>query len=311
MFNLLSRLPYQITGDNYEQLKTYDANSRKKISILGWFAIIPTFLWFLSSFLLCYKILETELVPAMVAGSMAAMVIFIFERNIVQSAKVHGVLMLLRVTLGLFIALFGSVILDLVIFKSDIEYYAKDKFIASEEKKVKDAKQDFQVATDNFNHEMEGSSNSRMKGFGSIAKEKKVQVADEKQKLADAQARLEQIKNGVTDINSPVYAKTVAGMGLNTILKRVMLLHEFVSENVLAFWAWFVLLMIGVLLEVFGVLTKCFYPRSAYEQDQQAIELLRANKRRMVLEQSGYYTNLGVHGREAMSLMENRTQNLN
>ena len=55
MPNLFSKLPYQVTGDSYEELKKYDPNSRKKINILGWFAIIPSFLWFISCFLLCYK----------------------------------------------------------------------------------------------------------------------------------------------------------------------------------------------------------------------------------------------------------------
>ncbi len=36
------------------------------------------------------------------------------------------------------------------------------------------------AATDRFNKEMEGASNSKMKGFGRIAKEKKEQEMEEK-----------------------------------------------------------------------------------------------------------------------------------
>jgi len=310
MPNLFSKLPYQITGDSYEQLKKYDPNSRKKISILGWFAIIPSFLWFISCFLLCYKILETGFGIALLAGTVAALMIFIFERNIVQSVKANWVLTTLRITLGLFIALFSSVILDLVIFKNDIDYYAQTQMISREEQKVKEASSSFQIATDRFNKEMEGSSNSKMKGFGRIAKEKKEQVFEEKKKLAQAESELLKLKERLTQTSNPGSMQTFSGMGLNTILNRVKLLHEFVNQNTLAFCAWFILLMIGALLEIFGVLTKCFYPKSAYEEDLDAIKLMMANKRRMVLEQSMYYANVGVHGRDALNKMETRNQSI-
>ncbi len=310
MPNLFSKLPYQITGDSYEQLKKYDPNSRKKINILGWFAFIPSFLWFISSFLLCYKILVTGFGIALLSGIVASVMIFIFERNIAQSVKTHWILTSLRVTLGLFIAVFSSVILDLVIFKNDIDHYAQEQIINREEQKVNDASNSFQAATDRFNKEMEGASNSKMKGFGRIAKEKKEQVMEEKIKLAQAESILVKIKSGLADTANPEFKQMVAGMGLNTILNRIKLLHEFVNQNSLAFWAWFILLMIGVLLEVFGVLTKCFYPKSSYEEDLEAIRTMMANKRKMVLEQSIYYTNLGVHGREALDKMKTRNQSI-
>lgn len=310
MQNLFSKLPYQITGDSYEQLKKYDPDSRKKISILGWFTIIPSFLWFISSFLLCYKILGTGCGIALLSGIIAAAMIFIFERNIVQSNKTHWILTSLRIFLGLCIAVFSSVIIDLVIFKNDIDHYAQEQMINREEQKVKDASITFQAATDRFNNEMEGGSNSKMKGFGRIAKEKKEQVLEEKIKLAKADSSLVKLKSVFADTESPEFKQMSEGMGLDTILNRIKLLHEFVIQNRLAFWAWFILLMIGVLLEVFGVITKSFYPKSAYEEDLETVRMIMANKRKMVLEQSIYYTNLGVHGREALNKMENRNQSI-
>ena len=310
MPNLFSQLPYLITGDNYDRLKKYDPNSRKKISILGWFTIIPTFLWFLSSFLLSYKILESGLLIALLTGVIAGTMIFIFERNIVQSIKTHWFLTLLRVTLGLLISIYSSVILDLVIFKSDIDYYAQFQLINSQEQKVKDASQNLQVATDIFNKEMEGASNSKMKGFGRIAKEKKEQVIDKKTKLAESEAGLLKIKEEMSHTANPVSMQLFSGLGLNTILNRIKLLHEFVNQNTMALWAWIILLMIGTLLEIFGVLTKCFYPKSAYEEDQEAVIQMMANKRRIVLEQSMYYHKVGMHGREALDSMENRNRSI-
>lgn len=310
MNNLFSKIPYHITGDSYEQLKKYEPNSRKKISILGWFAIIPSFLWFISCFLLCYKILETGFGIAILSGIVAAFIIFIFERNIVQSVKANWFLTFLRITLGLFIAVFSSVILDLVIFKNDIDYYAKTQIIGVKEQKVKDAANNVEAATKRFNDEMEGASKSKKQGFGRIAKEKKAQVGEEKTKLKKLEDELKNIKAGFTQVENPLSADASSSMGLNTILNRVKLLHEFVNQNILAFWAWLILLMIGILLEIFGVLTKCFYPISAYEEDQDAIRLIMDNKRKMLLQQSLYYTSIGVHGREALNKMETRNQSL-
>lgn len=309
MPNFLTKLPYQITGDSYEQLQKYDPNSRKKISILGWFSIIPTFLWFLSSFLLCYIILETCLWIALLAGVVAGVMIFIFERNIVQSVKANWLLTILRISLGLFIALFSSVILDLVIFKNDIDYYSHVKVVENQQEKIIDASNKLQAAVDKFNQEMEGSSNSKMKGFGPIAQEKKDQVKEAKMKVEEAQAELQKIQEQFIEPN-PESIKLSSSMGLNTILNRIILLHEFVSQNKLALGAWLILLMIGVLLEIFGVLTKFFYPKSVYELDLEAMTQVLANKRIMILEQSMYYTNVGVHGRGALDKMENRNQSI-
>lgn len=305
MQNIISKIPYQITGDCYEELLKYDANSRKKISILGWSVIIPSFLWFISSFLLCYKILGTGFWIAMVAGIIAAIVIFIFERNIVQSAKTNWILTFLRVSLGISIALFSSVILDLVIFKNDIDYFAKAKKIEAQEQKVKQLQSNYKDAEDRFNKEMDGASNTKMKGFGQIAKEKKEQARGIKVILDQAENDLKTLKENYSITNNSSLNHTFSDLGLNTILNRIKLLHEFVNQNILAFWAWFILLMIGVLLEIFGVLTKCFYPKSIYEEDMDAISIIMANKRKVVLEKSIYYTNLGIHGRAAMNQLEN------
>lgn len=305
MQNIISKIPYQITGDRYEELLKYDANSRKKISILGWSVIIPSFLWFISSFLLCYKILGTEFWIAMVAGIIAAIVIFIFERNIVQSAKTNWILTFLRVSLGIFIALFSSVILDLVIFKNDIDYFAKAKKIEAQEQKIKQLQSNYKDAEDRFNKEMDGASNTKMKGFGQIAKEKKEQARGIKVILDQEENDLKTLKENYSITNNSSLNHTFSDLGLNTILNRIKLLHEFVNQNILAFWAWFILLMIGVLLEIFGVLTKCFYPKSIYEEDMDAISIIMANNRKVVLEKSIYYTNLGIHGRAAMNQLEN------
>ena len=312
MTTFFSTLPYHITGDNYEQLKKYDANSRKKISILGWFAVIPSFLWFVSAYLLCGQILGTNKWVALLAGFVAASLIFIFERSIVQSKKTNLFMMFCRLSLGFLIAAFSSVILDLVIFENDIAHFAKTQFIKTEEAKLTNTTLKLETATENFNKEMEGGSNSKQRGFGVIAKQKKEQVTQASTDVAAAKASLEKTNNILSNPNDPQYQSIQNQLGLNTILNRVKLLHEFVMQNTLAFVAWLILLLIGIFLEVFGVLTKCFYPKSAYEADVEAVETILANKRRQALEQSVYYTSIGVHGRHATSLMDNRnTQFLN
>ncbi len=312
MTTFFAKLPYQITGDSYEQLKKYDANSRKKINILGWFAIIPTFLWFVSAYLLCSQVLKTGSGIAMLAGAVAAALIFLFERSIVQSKKTNSFLVSIRLLLGLLIAAFSSVVLDLVIFENDIAHFAKTQFLKGQETKLTAASVNLQSANEIFNKEMEGKSGSNQKGFGRIAKEKKEQVALAGSEVAEAKSKLAETNAVLADPYSPAYQQIKDQLGLDTILNRVKLLHEFVMQNGLAFTAWMVLLLIGILLEVFGVLTKCFYPQSAYEADVEAMETMLGNKRRQALEQSAYYTGLGVHGRQATALMAgNRAQVLN
>lgn len=298
MLKIFAKIPYLITDDSYGKLKQYDPNSRKKISILGWFAIIPSIMWFLSTFLMCHNLLETSVTAAIISATIASIIIFIFERSIVQSTKNHWLLFILRISMGICVALISSVCLDLVIFKNDIDAFARVKMIQEMENKVSEARNNYSESRNVFFQELDGAGGSKMKGFGKIAAKKEAQMNEEKTKLDKIETMLDSTKQEIN--NNPNVKRLNSALGLNTILNRVRLLHEFVIQDKFALVMWSILLAVGFFLEVFGLFTKCCSPKSAYEKDVQVLEHLMANKRKIIIEQSDYYSQIGIPGREAL-----------
>jgi hypothetical protein len=289
--NKLERLPYWITGDSFDTLQGYDSNSRKKIHQLGWFVLIPTMLWFLTGYLAQTELLGGSPIIGLVTASICASFIFIIERSLVIARRAHWFLVIVRITLGLVVAGLGSFIVDLVIFKSDINVYAIQKYKEKaflERKKI----HTLELAwTDSLNREMKGSGGSRQRGYGVISQEMKKQLSDIRAQgsAMDSIQRLEE--EYFSDEGNQHHKAMIEKIGLNTIIHRSSMLHKLIAEDAITRIVWLSLLMLGLLIEVMPVISKLATKKSAYELDLEAQELILANRRQIAIRKSNFYMN--------------------
>lgn len=305
MDTLFSRLPYAITGDDYTTLKNYDVSSRKKISSLGELVVIPVFMWFITGYLVAANILITGKFVAFFTGSIAAVIIFIFERSIVHSKKVKWPLVIFRIIMGLCIALFSSVVLDLIFFKNDIQHFAEDQILVKQEATVDTAHAETIHLMTAYTGEMDGHGGSGDKGYGPIAKEKYNLYKEAELKELQEEKKLKVMKMGLANPNSKEYNKLLSQLGMNTILNRLNLLDKLAAKNKKVFLLWVLFMIIGGSMEFMCILTKIWSGKTAYEEDMEAYETILANKREQILQQSSFYTELGINGRG----IENTTKN--
>lgn len=109
-----------LVGENPEITKHYQPASKRKIILYANCLMIPVILWFINSYLLVRHVLEGGLFAALLTALVAALLIFIIERAIIMSTG-GKLIMAFRIFLGFIIASLGSISMDEVIFKNDVD----------------------------------------------------------------------------------------------------------------------------------------------------------------------------------------------
>ncbi|MEP3387826.1 MAG: DUF4407 domain-containing protein [Reichenbachiella sp.] len=110
-----------LLGEDYEMLEGETPWSKKKILLMGSLLFVPVILWFFQGYLLTTNILKQGAWLGLLVGTIGAAIIFIIERSIIMMRTSNRAVTWFRYGLGLVIALIGSIILDEIIFSSDID----------------------------------------------------------------------------------------------------------------------------------------------------------------------------------------------
>jgi Domain of unknown function (DUF4407) len=184
-----------ITGDDYNLLKDETPQSIKKVKLFSFCIVIPVLFWTINSFLLSSNVLKKDMTTSVMVMIICALMIFIIEKIIVMSNGSKSIAAF-RVCLGIIIALIGSMSLEEVIFKNDIDtqmsenkriYVANALDIKKQELNVPLLKMENKVnykdsiwreAKDAAIGEADGTGGSKIPNRGKIT-ELKLQKADE------------------------------------------------------------------------------------------------------------------------------------
>ncbi|MFT5213128.1 MAG: hypothetical protein ACI9WV_000844 [Patiriisocius sp.] len=109
-----------LTGYNYDLLMSCSEASKKSVKKYTSALLIIMILWFLIGFLFSQEYLKLSIEGAIASGVVLTIIIIQIERQIILGNK-NKWSTLFRIVLGLVMAVLGSVIVDQIIFKEDIE----------------------------------------------------------------------------------------------------------------------------------------------------------------------------------------------
>jgi len=113
------KLSCNLTGYDYEDVKQQNHKSKSRITTYAIVMLIPMIIWFINGIILGNRLFELNVLFSIVVGLILCIIIWIFERSIIQLEK-SKYLKWLRVVLGVLFALLGSFLLDEIIFQNDI-----------------------------------------------------------------------------------------------------------------------------------------------------------------------------------------------
>ena len=108
-----------LTGYNYNLLMSCSEVSKKSVKKYTAALLIIMIMWLLIGFLFSREYLRVPIIGSAIIGVVLMIIIIQIERQIILGTK-NKWTTLFRVTLGLVMALLGSVIVDQIIFKEDI-----------------------------------------------------------------------------------------------------------------------------------------------------------------------------------------------
>jgi len=284
-----------ITGDDYKTLVNETLSSRKKINLLASTLWIPVVMWFCSTFLLCRNVLEIQMFMAVIAAVFVSSLIFMIERSIIMSNG-SRLLYAFRIILGFLVASLGSLALDEVLFKNDIDIQMaemKNELILENSRKVeneqlsnlnylrKDKEAKFvawQKASAKAQQEADGTGGSGQRGVSAITKLKLQQAAYLKSvydlslnKFNEFSVNLDAEK-----ANSKQY---IAGsFRENSLLMRIKAMFHLIFSDIAMLIVYFLITVFLFALEFIVVILKVTSQKTAYERKIEAIETIAAQK---------------------------------
>lgn len=279
------------TGDNFNLVSVDTPASKKKIVALAIAMMVPITIWLFNGFMLSFQVLESGIGWSALTGIVCGTIVFMIEKLIIM-ANGNGWLTLIRIAIGLIVGLLGSIAIDEVVFKNDINLsmaLLKDSSIADSkaaaviqfmhlneyetlDKSITEAKGNFDNAEASAIAEADGTNGTRSRGVGNITRLKNIKAEERKADWAKLMAKKQQldiIKDSTANRAAVIAMSTFAG---NALLIRIKALFRLVEGDryMLIVYIFFTLLMF--FFEFLVVILKLTWKKTNYERKMEMIE---------------------------------------
>lgn len=292
-----------IIGESPEYTKSFQPASKRKIALYANCMMVPVILWFINTFLLVNHVLEGSLFSAIVAAIIAGFIIFLIERAIIMSNGSKSIFWF-RILLGFIIASLGSISMDEVIFKHDIDNqvtkYKQNEInnavknveedftlkIANQQAIVAQKTMEWNQALKDAKSEADGTGGSGRKGVDGITKIK-MSIASklesdynaENLKLSALQSNLETERNNTK-------LKAESEFNGNALLIRIRAMFDLIAQDKFMMGVYILFTLFLFCLEFLVVLIKAGSKNSIDEDLEKAREALLRAKTQKTLDRS-------------------------
>lgn len=297
----MNRFFCHVLGEDPARFDRLQPSGRRRIHTLGGALLVPVLLWLVSTFLLVCQVMNESRLVAAIAALFAATLIFLIERSILMAPGNSRFLVGFRVALGLLIAVLGSLSLDEVIFRRDIDGKVAEmkaariqaagidaspdivRQVAAQEMKVDAAYQAWQQALLEVRAEADGTGGSGMARVGDIVRLKQKQADRLEQVWQAEQASLTLLKRDMARERQETMAEAGAAFQGHGLLIRIRALFALVFSDWLMgiFYILFTLLL--VCLEFIIIILKSVYPPTTDERLEAETEALVLEKTRRTI----------------------------
>lgn len=292
-----------LIGENPKYTATFQPASKRKITLYANCLLVPVILWFINGYLLVRNVLEGSPSTALLTAVIAAFIIFLIERAIIMSNG-SKLIFWFRIILGLVIASLGSISLDEVIFKHDIDnqvaQYMQAKInnavqkvtndfqsqIAAQQSVVTQKASDWTQSLKNAESEADGTSGSDRKGVGkiatlklNIAKQIELYYNNENQKLSLLNSNADKAEYEAKE-------KAKADFNSNALLMRIRAMIDLIAKDKSMLGVYILFTAFLFSLEILVVLIKIGSKYSVDEELEKAREQLLRMKTQKTLDRS-------------------------
>ena len=295
-----------IIGENPKYTATFQPASKRKIALYANCIIVPVILWFINGYLLVSNVLEGSLLSSFITAILASFIIFLIERAIIMSNGSRPVFWF-RIFLGFIVASLGSVSMDEVIFKHDIDnqvaHYKQAEIDSAERKAEKDYQNQINVQQISVNQkgnewtqslkdakaESDKTGGTHQRGVGPVTNFK-MRVADQQQTdyRTENNKLTELIANRTIAVSN---AKSMAERNFNgnALLIRIRAMFDLIAKDKFMLGVYVLFTLFLFCLEFLVVLIKIGSKNSIDEDLEKAREILLRAKTKKTIDRSSLF----------------------
>lgn len=287
-----------LIGENPEYTATFQPSGKRKIALYANCMLLPVLLWFINGYLMVKNVLEGSLWMALLTATILAFIIFLIERAVIMSNGSKSIAAF-RVSLGLIIALLGSICMDEVVFKHDIDNqvakYKKTAVAKAVEDKmseynlqikqqqaiVSEKSANWSEALKDAKREADGTGGSGVANVGKIAKLKLSVAAQQEKDYQAENAKLQALIAAVESEKKAASLKAESEFSNHALLIRIKALFDLISDDTVMTVIYILFTLLLFMIEFMVVIVKMSSKKSIDEELEEArLELLRTKTRK-------------------------------
>lgn len=321
MNNLIIRLGCFLTGRNYAIIKNCSEASAKSVKKYLSAILIVSIIWGFIGFNFTIRYVHGDILTSTIVSAILVFIVIQVERQIILSIGKNRPAKIFRFLIGIVMAIIGSVIIDQMLFKEDIEKN-KEKFIQDEVNKILPLKT---KQLDNEIAELDSllviKENERIAFLNeiknepfikSISKEIKtipLKIVDRAGLMKDSLVRkvditetnipnpkielIPKIENQIDNLRSQKSAKENSRLNIRQDLERelksktgfldeLIVLFSILWNHRIALIIWFVIFSFFLFIELFVLINKAFDEQDDYDEVViQQREVLKARFKKL------------------------------
>jgi hypothetical protein len=292
-----------IIGENPKYTATFQPASKRKVALYANCLLVPVILWFINGYLLITNVLEGTMFTALLTAFIAAFIIFLIERAIVMSNGSKPIFWF-RIVLGFIVASLGSISLDEVIFKHDIDnqvaYYKQAEVDSAVHKVERDYQNQIALQQSIVNQkglawnqslseaksEADGTGGSHQKLVGKITILKKGIADEKKNDYITENNKLVLLTSSVDTAKAHAKTKAEADFKGNALLVRIRAMFDLIAKDKFMLGVYILFTLFLFCLEFLVVLIKVGSKYSIDEELEKAREQLLRAKTKKTLDRS-------------------------
>ena len=289
-----------LIGENPAYTATFQPSSKRKIALYANCMLVPILLWFINGYLMVRNVLEGSIWVAILTATILAFIIFLIERAVIMSNGSKSIAAF-RVTLGFIVASLGSICMDEVVFKHDIDVqvseYRKNVMDDAVKSKLQEYKNQlvqqqaivaqksalWSESLKDAKKEADGTGGSGVANVGKIAKLKLSVAAQLEKDYQSENSKLQSLSTSLETEKKQAAIRAEKEFNDNALLIRIRALFELISKDKFMMGVYILFTALLFMIEFMVVIIKMGSKKSIDEEMEEArIELLRTKTRKTV-----------------------------
>jgi hypothetical protein len=274
MNNLFLKYSSLLLSESFDDLNKETTKSKQKIKLYGVILTMTMILWFLNGFLITTQILDYPINYAVIVGFISMFIVYTIELTIIRMSKINFISTFIRVIMALIIAFIGSLSIDEIIFKPDIENQLK---INSQNEYLNipsvvhnnTQKNQLNFQLENTNNDISDLRTQMIleskTGYGPKTKLIERQLIDLNQKKTQYQREISTL---IHDQNNNLNTNTEK----TGIIKNIQAFIDFNINNKIGWFIWAIFFVFFLLLELMCIIYKYSSDTTSFERKKDNID---------------------------------------